>query len=82
MFKNTANLNDTIKAYDFQPREGVSDKFLIGRVIAKGFAAAVGTDCYTVEVTDQSDDFYQIGEVMYIPFGTMFDFNDRIQVIG
>lgn len=82
MFENIANLNDTIKAYDFEPREGVSEKFLIGRVIDKGFAAAVGTQCYTVEVTDQSDDFYQIGEVMYVPFSVMFDYNDRIQVIG
>lgn len=82
-FENTADINDTIKAFDFEPMEGRKDCFLVGKVIAKGQHPEANYKCYTVEVTAQSEDnIYEIGQTVYVPFQAGFkDFDDRVQKI-
>jgi hypothetical protein len=83
-FENTANVGDTIKAYDFQPMDDRPDMYIEGVVVSKG-------DClveympgvkvsqfqgYTINVTKsvsgikENTDFDQsrVGSEMYVPF--------------
>lgn len=80
-----ANIGDIIKAYDFQPREQVGERYLLGRVIDKGWIAEAGMQGYTVEVVGQSDsnmedNIYTVTETAYVPYKTMFDFEGRVSV--
>ncbi len=79
----TVNIGDCIKAYDFQPREDVGERYLVGLVLDKGFMPEVGTHGYTVEVRTQSpsnkeDGIYEVSQTVYVPFKTLFDFDGRI----
>jgi hypothetical protein len=80
-FETTANIGDTIKAFDFEPCEGRADKFLQGVVLEKGWVGATEQDrflAYTVGVTDSHKES-RIGEVMYVPFEVDFDdFDNRV----
>ena len=92
-FENTANVGDTIRAYDFQPMPDRPDTYLIGEVIEKGQIWAKPDpdypreiymcDGYTVRVTDASDeDWHRIGSIVYVPFEmSLTDFDNRVEVI-
>ena len=93
-FENTANIGETIKAYDFKPmpaemKADYPDRFLVGKVIDKGMIKhpVHGFDMYkgyTVVITDQSEDNgYEVGETAYVPFETDFrEYDERIQVVA
>lgn len=49
-FENTAQVGDTIKAQDVEPRPGREEIFLVGVVTAKGMTA-LGYNGYTIDVT-------------------------------
>ena len=94
-FENTANVGDTIRAYDFQPMTDRPDSYLVGEVIAKGpiFAKPKNDrevylcDGYTVRVTEsvtgsEMYDAERVGAEMYVPFEMMMrDFDNRVEVI-
>jgi len=70
-FENVAEVGDSVKAYDFQPMEGRPDRFLVGKVTAKG-KTPLGFAGYTVTVTESSIP-NRVGEEMFVPFGMVFD---------
>lgn len=87
-FENTAQIGDTIKAFDFQPMEGRSDRFIIGRVVEKGtiYHPQFGVPMYkgyTIEITDAArEDDPRIGDVGYVPFEVAFmEYDNRVEVI-
>lgn len=66
-FQNTAEIGDTIKAWDFPPREGVEDRFVTGRVIRKG-RTPVGYDAFTILCDHDAMGGYRVGEEVFVPF--------------
>ena len=95
-FENTANIGDTIRAYDFQPMSDRPDSYLVGEVVAKGpiFGKLPHSDrevymCdgYTVRVPESAtcsemSDADRVGAEMYVPFDmSMSDFDNRVEVI-
>lgn len=70
-FENVAEVGDSVKAYDFQPRDGYPDRFLVGKVTAKG-KTPLGFAGYTVTVTESTIP-NRVGEEMFVPFGMVFD---------
>jgi hypothetical protein len=82
-FENTANVGDTIRAYDFRPATDRPDSYLIGEVIDKGAIFAKPhldaprevymCDGYTVRVTESETgsfehDVERLGCILYVPF--------------
>ena len=84
-FENTANINDTIKAFDVEPMDGRKDKYIAGQVIDKGMVRVTDQGefaAYTIQVTD-SHNPHRIGEIMYVPFEIDWDdFDNRITKIN
>lgn len=81
-FENTANIGDTIKAYDFEPMEGRQERYLVGKVIDKGQSRQNGCSSYTVKITQQSEgNVYEIGQTVCVPFECTFDYDERVQKI-
>lgn len=82
-FQNTANIGDSIRAYDFAPRLGVGDCFLEGTVIDatrdKGFDAykvLVTADCWDGSEIDSGS---RVGSIAYVPFQVSFmEFDGRV----
>ena len=80
-FENTANIGDTIKAFDFEPRKDAPDRYLIGKVIAKGSLECVYA--YTVEVIESPEFPERVGHTMYVPYEMSFtEFDNRITKIN
>jgi len=85
-YENTAKIGDVIKAFDFEPMPSRDDVYLIGRVIDKGDIyrpdGSYAMTGYTVEVTG-SDEWSnrEIGETMYVPFESTFDFDGRVTLV-
>ena len=80
-FENVAEVGNKIKAYDFQPREGHPDKFLIGIVVNKG-KTPLGFAAYSVIVTESSIP-NRVGEEMLVPFGMVFDeWDGRVSLVA
>ena len=80
-FENVAEVGNKIKAYDFQPREGHPDRFLIGIVVNKGMTP-LGFGGYSVTVTESSIP-NRVGEEMLVPFEMFFDeFDSRVSLVA
>ena len=80
-FETTAQIGDTICAYDFP---GNTERFLVGDVIEKGMTKA-GFEGYTVEIFSDSGKTTggSCGDIGYIPFEMSFmEFEDRITVLS
>lgn len=82
-FENTANIGDTIKAFDFKPMNhpDYPDRFLVGKVVAKGRCElddGAKFDAYTVEVTESPEYPERVGHTMYVPFEMFMDFDNRV----
>ena len=95
-FENTANVGDTIRAYDFRPMSDRPDSYLVGEVVSKGpiFAKPHNDhkvylcDGYTVRVTEsvtgvEMFDAERVGDEMYVPFemSGFSEFDNRVEVI-
>lgn len=81
-FENTANIGDTIKAYDFVPRSDVPEYYLMGRILSKGRISKFGFDGYTVEIVGQGEhNRYTMGETAYVPYEMGVDFENRVQLM-
>jgi len=80
-FENTANIGDTIKAFNFKPVDhpNYPDSFLIGEVLDKGKVDG-GYSAYTVKVTGGTNN-NRIGNVINVPFEVApHDFDERVSL--
>lgn len=81
-FKNVAEIGDRIRAYDFQPIPGRVEYFIEGEVIDKSFNQ--NCHCFVVLCdVDTSDTLCENntarkGENVYVPFGTLMDWEGRV----
>jgi len=75
-FENTADLMDTIKAFDHKPRPDAADVYVVGKVIGR----CNGRDFYhyEIEVIACSHGQYEIDEIVKVPYETMRDFDGRV----
>ena len=81
-FENTAEVGDTIKAFDFEPIPGRGQSFIMGVVTAKGMTE-YGVKGYTIDVG--VDSVYQEDPrtVAVVPFQVMFlEFDNRVTKIN
>jgi hypothetical protein len=85
-FAETAQVDDTIRAFDFQPIPGRDDHFIIGTVVAKGpihhpVEGFYMFDGYTIEITGASRETdSRIGDTGYIPFEVdMLEYDGRVE---
>ena len=86
-FENVAEVGDRIRGYDFQSNK---DYFIEGVVIAKGWIKHPTTGAklykgYTVRCEKDTMDagYYsnRLHDLVYVPFESTFDYDDRIEVI-
>ena len=86
-YEETANVGDVIKAFDFEPMNhpDYPDRFLIGRVIAKGDCefddGAPGFAAYTVEVLESPEYPERVGATMFVPFETFMEYEGRVSLV-
>ena len=79
-YENTANIGDTIKAYDFA-RYGEKDTYIQGIVVDKGQCDDKYYACYKIKLTkrlvagkDRTQSTIDAGaDVWYVPFETCMD---------
>jgi len=73
---------DLIRAYDFQPREGVEDRYIQGIVIGKQEVREMGyAKCYLIKITSDSgkDQGGRVGDTGYIPMEVSFgEYDGRV----
>lgn len=79
-FEAVAEVGDTVKCYDFEPMEGREERYIVGRVIEKGFLEDYGFKGYRVDVLE--DTMWpgkDARDEIAAPFQTMFlEFDNRI----
>ena len=69
----------TIKAYDFEPMEGRTDRFVVGKII--GTRDRHSIKFYAIECKEDSafsNDRGRVGLIVYVPMEMVDDFNERI----
>tara|TARA_R100000231_G_scaffold138406_1_gene116677 strand:- start:2100 stop:2405 length:306 start_codon:yes stop_codon:yes gene_type:complete len=76
--ENKANIGDTIRAYDFQPREGVGHYFIEGKVIEKGNCDNKYYKCYKIALTRKIANGKDVtpkveDNIWYVPFEIYYD---------
>ena len=82
-FENTAQVGDTIKAFNFRPMLDRPDSYIVGKVVRKGkiFHPTFNSymyDGYEVEIQEGSTSG-QLGETAYVPFEmSIMEFDDRV----
>lgn len=87
-YEMTAEIGDVIKAFDFEPINDPAypDRFLIGRVTAKGTCefddGAPGFAAYTVEVLESPEYPERVGATMYVPFETFMEYEGRVTKVA
>lgn len=93
-FEDHAEVGDRIRAWDFERREGVEDRFVEGRVIAKGIVPILcdeeglpygGGFCgFTIMCEFDSlraidEDYCRVGHEVYVPYDNFCDFDYRVE---
>jgi len=91
-FENTAQIGDTIKAHDFDPKMlasmGETPKYIAGKVVAKGMIKhpVHGFDMYygyTIDITEDSAGGHRVGDQGYVAFETDFmEYDNRVELVG
>lgn len=82
-YENIAEIGDVIKAFDFQPMEGRGDRYVEGVVLSK--TEHNGAAVYMIRVTVDSaehGEWTRVGEQVFVPFETTFDFDGRVELIA
>lgn len=87
-YENVAEIGQTIKGFDFEPSSVRKDIYMQGKVIDKGWITHPETGHqlfkgYTIEVEIDggSDDNARVGEIGYIPFAYICDYEGRVELI-
>ena len=83
MYKDLANVGDTIRAYDFR---GTKLAYIEGVVLKKGTIThpTKGYDIfdgYTINVTKDAAEFGRENDEGYVPFETSMDYPGRVELI-
>ena len=87
-YENTAEIGDTIKAYDFEPMSDRPDRYVVGKVIGKGtrpvcapyWAFSIIVDNDSGDMTPGPDN--RVGCEVFVPFETAFaEFEGRVAKI-
>ena len=85
-FENLAKVGDVIRGYDF---ESSKDYFIEGKVVAKDWVIRDGMKLYKayhIEIArdglNEDASGKRVGDIGYIPMESMFDYDDRIEVIN
>jgi len=78
-FETTANIGDTIKAFDFEPRKDAPGSYLVGEVVDRVING--GAKMYEVMVTESTNEM-RIGTLMYVPYETFMDFDNRVTKVA
>jgi len=79
-FEAVADVGDTVKCYDFEPMVGRTERYVVGRVVEKGFLKDCGFKGYRVIVLkDTMWTGEDAREEIAAPFQKMFlEFDGRI----
>jgi len=83
-FSNTANIGDTIRAYDFKPIDNRQDRYIEGTVTR--YVERGGVYWYEVELTSACPQerlgktSYEVGTTHFVPAGSNSDWENRITV--
>ena len=88
-YENTAQIGDTIRAYDHQPIPGRTERYVEGVVTSKGmipyrdFAGgyAAYTITVTVDATFTKPDHNRIGVDVYVPYESDMDYDGRVSLV-
>lgn len=78
-FEGVAKVGDRIKAFDHQPIEGRPEIYITGQI--RETALNCGAKCFVV-VCDYDTHSDRVGQDVYVPMETSFDFNDRVTKIN
>lgn len=92
-FENHAEIGDRIRAWDFERREGVEDRYVEGIIVAKGIVPILcdeeglpygGGFCgFTIVVDYDSVDWgtpeNRVGLEVYVPYDNFCDFDYRVE---
>lgn len=84
MYKDLANVGDTIRAYDFR---GTKLAYIEGVVTKKGTITHPTRgydifDGYTINVTKDAAEFGRENDEGYVPFKTSMDYPGRVELIA
>lgn len=89
-FENLANIGDTIRSYDFDPKMmqamGETPKYIQGKIIAKGWIKhpVHGYEMYkgyTIQIEEDTEG-HRIGDEGYVPFETSFmEYDNRVELV-
>jgi len=71
-------IGDRIQAYDFEPRDGCEDRYVIGTIV--GFYDEL-YKAYRVKVEDDTVAEPGVREVVLVPFEITFDYDNRVQLL-
>lgn len=82
-YENTVEENKLIKAYDFEPMEGRTDRYVVGRVVRKGELKADYQTFKGYEVEVLKDTAFPEGarKTIYVPYETTFDYDGRVLAV-
>ena len=82
-YENTAETGDLIRAFDFQPMPGRTDRFVEGLILAKSerHGAYVFIICVTKD-SSATETYDRTGEHVFVPFEMDFDFDGRVENIS
>ncbi len=85
-YENTAQIGDTIKAYDHEPMEGRRDRYVVGKVIDKGMVGGpFGYAAFTIRVTEDATfgkDYNRVGLEVIVPFESDMDYDGRVTLVS
>lgn len=88
-FEGVAEVGQIIRAFDFEPREGMPNEFIEGRVVKKGEVihpeGFYMFDGFHIEITGAArENDGRIGDVGYIPFeiGGFGEWDGRVERVG
>lgn len=81
-FEHTAEVGDVIKAYDFEPMEGRPERYVIGRVVRKGWVEEAMCKGYVVQVFEDTAFPDDSRSEVLVPFQvSMLEYDTRVTVV-
>jgi len=84
-FANKFKVGDGIRAYDHQPIEGRSDKYIEGEVIAVDVKSKTQPDAEGYHVKVDKDTLFQktsrVGKTVFVPYEIPMDYDERVSKV-
>lgn len=76
-FEAVAEVGDIVKCYDFEPMEGRPSRYIVGRVVEKGFISGYSIQGYRVAVLEDTCYPEDPRDEIVAPFQVMFLEHDQ-----